>query len=50
LWEDSSRTPRSAPKPHLCPCCFACVRVRAVRISPVSSLSLSLSQRVKFCG
>ena len=30
----SSRPARTAPKPHLCGRCFACVRERAVRISP----------------
>jgi hypothetical protein len=37
LREDSSEftpRPRTAPKPHLCGRCFACVRERAVRISP----------------
>jgi len=34
----SSRPARTAPKPHLCGRCFACVRERAVRISPALCL------------
>lgn len=32
----ASRSARTAPKPHLSRCCFACVRERAVRISPAA--------------